>query len=105
VAALGGRCAEFPANPSVFDFLDWFRTKVAAMPTAFTECNKNITCFTLISIFQMLAVEGCKHLRELKELVLSCDALVPQDFPREIGWIAKNIVKNWWTKHGLPYCM
>jgi hypothetical protein len=23
----------------------------------------------------------------------------------EAGWIAKRLMKNWWTKHGLPYCL
>jgi hypothetical protein len=105
VVALRGRCAEFPTSPSMFDLLEWFRAEVTMMPTAFVECNENNTCYALIGIFQMLAGEGCKHLPELKELVLSCNALVLQDFPREIGWIAKRLVKNWWTKHGLSYCM
>jgi hypothetical protein len=105
VVALRGRCAEFPTNPSMFDLLEWFWAEVTMMPTAFVECNENITCYALIGIFQMLAGEGCKHLPERKELVLSCDALVLQDFPREIGWIAKRLVKNWWTKHGPSYYM
>jgi hypothetical protein len=53
----------------------------------------------------MLAGEGCEHLSELKKLDLSCDASVLWDFLTETGWIAKTFVKNWWTKHGLPYCM
>jgi hypothetical protein len=36
---------------------------------------------------------------------ISCDASLLQDFPAETGRIAKKLVKNWWTKHGLPYCM
>jgi hypothetical protein len=52
----------------------------------------------------MLAGEGCEHLPELKRLALSYDASVLLDFPVETGQIAK-LVKNWWTKHGLPYCM
>jgi hypothetical protein len=75
------------------------------MPTAFAEYNENITCYTLIGIFQMLTGEGCGHLPELKKLALSCDALVLRDFPMETGQIAKKLLKNWWTKHGLPYCM
>jgi hypothetical protein len=75
------------------------------MPTAFAEYNENITCYTLIGIFQMLTGEGCGHLPELKKLALSCDALVLRDFPMETGQIAKKLVKNWWTKHGLSYCM
>jgi hypothetical protein len=75
------------------------------MPTAFAECNENITCYILVGIFQMLAEEGCEHLSKLKKLALSCDASVLQDFPMEAGRIAKRLVKNWWTKHGLPYYM
>jgi hypothetical protein len=75
------------------------------MPTAFTECNKNITCYAFIGIFQMLAGEGCEHLLELKKLALSYDASLLQDFPAEAGRIAKKLGKNWWTKHFLPYCM
>jgi chromosome segregation ATPase len=60
-AALGGRSAEFPADASMSDFLGWFRVEIAAMPTAFTECNENITCYALIGGIQMLAGEGCEH--------------------------------------------
>jgi hypothetical protein len=49
----------------------------------------------------MLAGEGCEHLLEFKKLALSCDASVLQDFPAKTGRIAKILVKNWWTKHGL----
>jgi hypothetical protein len=73
--------------------------------TAFVECNVNVTCYALVGVFQMLAREGCEHLPELRKLALSCDASVLQDFPVETGRIAKKLVKNWWTKHGLPYCM
>jgi hypothetical protein len=55
VGALGGWCVEFPTDTSVSDFLGWFRAEIAAMPTAFAKCNKNITCYTLIGILQMLA--------------------------------------------------
>jgi chromosome segregation ATPase len=61
MAALGGRSAEFPADASVSDFLGWFRAEIATMPTAFTECNENITCYALIGGIQMLAGEGCEH--------------------------------------------
>jgi hypothetical protein len=105
VATLGRRSAEFPTGATLSDFLEWFRTEVAVMSITFVECNKNITCYALICVFQMLAGEGCEHLLELKKLALSCDASVLQDFPVEAGWIAKRLVKNWWTKHGLPYCM
>jgi hypothetical protein len=59
--------------------------EIAAMPTAFVECNENITCYTLIGVFQMLAGEGCEHAPELKKLALSCDASVLHDFPMEAG--------------------
>jgi hypothetical protein len=83
VATLGGRSAEFPTDASLSDFLEWFRAEVAAMLTAFAECNENITCYALIGVFQMLAGEGCEHLLELKKLALSCDASILQDFPAE----------------------
>jgi hypothetical protein len=51
--------------------LGGFRKRSKSMPTAFTECNKNITCYTLIGVFQMLAGEGCGHVPELKKLALS----------------------------------
>jgi hypothetical protein len=105
VAALGGRCAEFPTNASVFDFLGWFQAEIAAMPTAFVECNKNITCYALIGVLQMLAREGCEHVLELKKLALSCDASLIQEFPTDVAWTARKLVKHWWTNHGLPYCM
>jgi hypothetical protein len=69
--------------------------KVQALPTTFAECNKNITGSALVGgVFKMLAVVECEHLLKLKKLALSCDAS-----------IAKKRVKNWWTNHGLPYCM
>jgi hypothetical protein len=75
------------------------------VPTAFAECNENITCYALVGVFQMLAGQGCEHLPEVKKLAFSCDASVLHDFPVETGQIANKLVKNWWTKHGLPYCM
>jgi hypothetical protein len=105
VAVLGRRSAEFPSDASLSDFLDWFWEEVVAMPTTFAECNENITCYAFIGVFQMLTGVGCKHLPELKKLALSCDASVLQDFPMEADQIAKRHLKNWWTKHGLPYCM
>jgi hypothetical protein len=105
VATLGGRSVEFPTSASLSNFFEWFQVEVAVMPTTFAECNENITCYALIGIFQMLAGEGCQHLPELKKLALSYDASVLQDFLTETGQIAKRLMKNWWTKHGLPYCM
>jgi hypothetical protein len=43
---------------SLSDFLEWFRAKVVVFPTAFVECNENITCYALIGIFQMLVGKG-----------------------------------------------
>jgi hypothetical protein len=96
---------DFPTNAFVSDLLEWFQVEVAAMPTSFAECNKNITCYTLIGIFKMLVGEGCEHLPELKKLALSCESSLLEDVPNDHGQIAKKLVKNWWTKHGLPYCM
>jgi hypothetical protein len=42
---------------------------------------------------------------EFKKLALSCDASVLQVFPAETVRIAKRLMKNWWTKHGLPHYM
>jgi hypothetical protein len=79
--------------------------EIAVMPTTFTECNENITCYTLICVIQMLAGEGCEHVPELKKLALSCDASLIQKFPADVGQMARKLVKHWWTNHGLPYCM
>jgi hypothetical protein len=87
------------------DFFQWFQTEVTSVPTAFAECKENITCYALVGVFQMLTGEGCEHLPEVKKLAFSCDASVLHDFPVETGQIAKKLVKNWWTKHGLPYWM
>jgi hypothetical protein len=51
VSALGGRSAEFPSDASLSDFFKWFQTKTKSMPTAFVECNENITCYALIGVF------------------------------------------------------
>jgi hypothetical protein len=37
------------------------------MPTTLAECNENITCYTLVGIFQMLAGGGCEHVSELRK--------------------------------------
>jgi hypothetical protein len=89
VATLRGRRVEFPANASVSNLLEWFQVHVVAMPTAFTECNNNITCLALIGIFKMLVGEGCEHLPELKKLALSYNASLLQDFPKDLGRITK----------------
>jgi hypothetical protein len=75
------------------------------MPTSFAECNENITYYTLIGIFQMLAGEGCEHVPELKKLAHSFDASILQKISMEAGSIAKRLMKNWWNALGLPYCM
>jgi hypothetical protein len=54
------------ANTTANNFLEWFRMEVQALPTAFAECNENITCYTLICVFKMLAGVECEHLPELK---------------------------------------
>jgi hypothetical protein len=53
----------------------------------------------------MIVGQGCEQLSELKKLALSCDASLHEDFTKDLGRIAKRLVKNWWTKHGLPFCM
>jgi hypothetical protein len=47
----------------------------------------------------------CGHLLELKKLVLSYDNSLHHYVPDDVGHIAKRLVKNWWVKHGLSYCM
>jgi hypothetical protein len=67
VAALGGRCEDFlGTNATVSNLLDWFWTEAQTLPTVFTECNENITCFTLVGVFKMLVGVECEHLPELK---------------------------------------
>jgi hypothetical protein len=97
---------DFPStNTVVTDFLEWFRTEVQAVPIAFSECLENITYYTLIGVFKMLAGVECGHLPELKKLALSCDDSLLHDVPNDVGWIEKKLVKNQWVKHGLSYCM
>jgi hypothetical protein len=79
--------------------------EVKALPTAFDECNENITCYSLIGVFKMLVGLECEHLLELKKLPLSYDVLLLHDVPNDLGRIAKKLVKNWWTNNGLPYYM
>jgi hypothetical protein len=106
VATLRGRCMDFPTmNATISTLLDWFLMEVRALPTAFAECNKNITCFAPVGVFKMLAGMECENLPELKKLALSCDASILHDVPDDIGRIAKKHMKNWWNNHGLPYCM
>jgi hypothetical protein len=81
--------------------LEWFRIEVQALPITFSECNENISCFTLIGVIKMLAGVECGHLSELKKPVLSCDDSLLHDVRDDVG----QIVKNWWVKHGLSYCM
>jgi hypothetical protein len=85
--------------------LEWFCTEVQALPTAFAECNENITCFALVGVFKMLAGVECEHLSELKILALSCDASVLHSVPDDLRKIARKLVKYSCTEHGLPYCV
>jgi hypothetical protein len=94
MATLGGRCAEFPTDASVSDFLGWFQVEIAAMPTAFAKCNENITYYTLIGVPQMLVGGGCEHVSELKKLALSCDASLIQEFPTDVGRTVRKLVKH-----------
>jgi hypothetical protein len=79
--------------------------EIKSMPTVFADCNENITCYTLIGIFHMLAGGGCEHVPELRKHAHSYDALVLQNFPLETGQTTKRLLKNWWNVHGLPYYM
>jgi hypothetical protein len=56
-------------------------------------------------ILKMLAVEKCEHLPELQKLAISYDASILHDIPDDLAKIAERLVRNWWTNHGLPYCM
>jgi hypothetical protein len=105
VSTLGGWSAEFPSDASLSDFFKWFPMEIKSMPTSFAECNENITCYTLIGIFQMLAGGVCEHVSELRELDHSDDASILQNFPLETGGTVKRLVKIWWNVHGLLYCM
>jgi hypothetical protein len=106
VATLGGWCEDFPAtDATVSNQLDWFQKEVQALPTTFVECNKNITCFMLVGVFKMLAVDECEHLSKLKKLALSCDASILHDVSDDIGRIVEKLIRNLWTNHGLSYCM
>jgi hypothetical protein len=106
IAALGGRCMDFlTTNATVSDMLEWFRMVVQSLPIAFAECNKNITCFAQNGVFKMLAGVECGHLPELKKSALTCDASLLHDVPDDLGKIAWRVVKHWWTKYGLSYCM
>jgi hypothetical protein len=102
---LSGECVEFPTDYSISDLLEWFLVEVAVMPTALTECNENTTCYALIGIFKILVGERCEHLSELRKLALSCDASLLEDFPKNLSRIVNRLVKNWWTKHNMPYYM
>jgi hypothetical protein len=77
---------DFPsANTTINDFLESFQMEVQALPTAFAECNENITCYTLIGVFKMLAGVECEHLPELKKLALSCDDSLLHDVHDDVG--------------------
>jgi hypothetical protein len=52
----------------------------------------------------MIVGVECEHLPELKKLALTCDASIMHDVTDDIIRIAKKLVRNWWTIHGLPYC-
>jgi hypothetical protein len=94
IATLGGWSSEFPTGASMFEFFRWFQKEIKSMPTAFAECNENITCYALVGVFQMLAGEGCEHVLELKKLSLSNDDSVLRDFPMETSQVAKRLVKK-----------
>jgi hypothetical protein len=53
----------------------------------------------------MLARVECGHLPELQKLAISCDPSLRHDIPEDLGKIARRLVRNWWTNHGLPYWM
>jgi hypothetical protein len=88
-----------------WDMLDWFRMEVQALPTTFTESNEDVTCYAVAGILRMLAGVECGHLSELQRLAISYDALLLHDVLEDHGRIAGRLVRNWWTQHGLPYCM
>jgi hypothetical protein len=106
IASLRGWCLDFPAtNATIYDMLEWFRMEVQALPTSFIESNENITCFVVAGVLKMLAGVECGHLPELKKFALSCDASLLHDVPDDLDKIAGKLVRNWWNKHALSYCM
>jgi hypothetical protein len=38
-------------------------------------------------------------------MALSCDDSLLHNVFDDVGQITKKLVKNWWVKHGLLYCM
>jgi hypothetical protein len=93
VAMLGGQCFEFLAiGATVGDLLDWFRTEVQALPTAFAESKQNITRYVVAGILRMLARVECGHLSELQRFSISCDASLLHDVPEDLGRIAGRLV-------------
>jgi hypothetical protein len=106
VTLLGGCCFHFPATKAtVSDMLEWFRTEVQAPPTAFAESNQNITCFAVAGVLRMLAGVECGHLSELKKVAISCNTSLLHNVPDDLAKIAGTLVRNWWSNHGLPYCI
>jgi hypothetical protein len=80
-------------------------SEVQELPSTFTESNKNIACFIVVGVLKMLAEVACEHLPELWRLVVSSDASLLHEIPKDIGKIVGKVVRRWWTQHGLPYCM
>jgi hypothetical protein len=61
--------------------------------------------FALVGVLRMFSGVECGHLPELRKLALSREASLLHNVPDILSKTTWKLVKHWWTKHGLPYCM
>jgi hypothetical protein len=59
IGELGGRCLEYPkTGGTIGGIIDWFKGVIQALPSTFTEANRNIICFAVADILSRKLVVG-----------------------------------------------
>jgi hypothetical protein len=100
---LGVQCLPYPGKGrTIGDIVRWFDGEVKSLPATFMKANKNFACYAIAGVLRMLQEASCKHLPELHSLAASNDASLLDDIPSEVAKITSQLMRKWWSQHGLP---
>jgi hypothetical protein len=87
---------------TIGDIIRWFEGEVKLLPATFTKANKNVACYAIAGVLQMLQGASCKHLPELHSLAACNNVSLLDDIPPEVSKITSRLVRKLWSEHGLP---
>lgn len=103
VNEFGVKCLPYlEKNSTIGEVVGWFDKEIKVLSAAIAKANKNFICYCVAGVLRMLYENVCGHVEGLQTIMASCDALILEDIPDEIGKPTSRIVRKWWAKHGLP---